>query len=272
MTSLLLMMMSVLMFSLYPLLASLGLRENDPILFVGMAHLACGLVATAAAGFMLHKKYGAKKRSSVFKIDGRTWGLIAATATAGAINHMCFMFALLKTSKAGATIIYETWPIIGAWLAPFLIAKGWEQTRRMDYVFGLLAIAGIAFVVAAENHGLLSSFDVSLLQNIDPDRVTGYGLALLGSMGVAVSTALRRRVARGFAAKFGDDVVTGAYLGSAFTRLAALPVFAVGFMLFHTSGTITFNGIGLAALTGIAVHLLGSLCYLFSILRNPNPS
>ena len=36
------------------------------------------------------------------------------------INHMCFMFALLKTSKVGATIIYETWPIIGAWLAPFL--------------------------------------------------------------------------------------------------------------------------------------------------------
>ncbi|MDI1226396.1 MAG: DMT family transporter [bacterium] len=272
MTSLLLMMMSVLMFSLYPLLASLGLRGNDPILFVAMAHLACGLFAAAGAAFMLRKKYGAKKRSTVFKIDGKTWAYIAATATAGAINHMCFMFALLKTSKAGATIIYETWPIIGAWLAPFLIAKGWEQVRRMDYVFGLLAVAGIAFVVAAENRGLLSSLDMSLLKDIDPDRLTGYGLALLGSIGVAVSTALRRRVTRGFAAKFGDDIVIGTYLGAAFTRLTSLPVFAVGFMLFHTSGTMTFNGIGLAAVTGIAVHLLGSLCYLFSILRNPNPS
>ncbi|MEZ0261552.1 MAG: DMT family transporter [Alphaproteobacteria bacterium] len=269
MASLLLMITSVVLFSLYALLATIGLKGNDPVLFVAVAHLAAGLVAFGWAATRLPKK-----KKKLFELPAKVWGLIAITATAGAINHMCFMFALLKTSPAGATIIYETWPILTAWLAPLLIEKGWEQLRRMDYVFGLLAVAGVAFIVAGENRGMLSAIDFTLLQNIDPVRLEGYGLALIGSLGVAISTGLRRRVSRSLMEKYNGDRLLGVLLGSGFTRLATLPVFAIGYWASHVDGglTLTSQGLGLAAVTGVGVYLMGSLCYLFSVMRNPNPS
>lgn len=266
-----LMILSVLMFSLYPLLATLGLRESDPVLFVAVAHLACGIVAAFGGRAALAKKYGARKRA-VKRLDRQTIFFIAATAIAGGINHICFMFALLKTSPAGATIVYETWPIIGAWLAPALLAGGWSEVRRSDYVFGLLAVAGVVLVVLGGNYGMLTTFDFSTLRDMAPDSLAGYGLALLGASGVAVSTALRRRVSRNIAAMHGDDREIGTFMASAYTRLGALPVFAIGYLLFHTTGMITVHGIGIAVATGIGVQLLGSICYLYSILRNPNPS
>jgi drug/metabolite transporter (DMT)-like permease len=260
---------SVVLFSLYALLASIGLQSVDPVLFVMTAHLAA-----AAIAFGWASTRWPRKKKKLFKLPSRTWVLIVLTATAGAINHMCFMFALLKTSKAGATIIYETWPILTAWLAPVLIEKGWEQLRRMDYVFGLLAVAGVAFIVAGENRGMLNTLDFTLLQNIDQNKLEGYGLALVGSLGVSISTALRRRVSKGFTEKYNGDRLLGVLLGSGFTRLATLPVFVIGYLLTHDAGaaTMTPNGFALAAVTGVGVYLMGSLCYLFSVLRNPNPT
>ncbi|HYD17502.1 MAG TPA: DMT family transporter [Patescibacteria group bacterium] len=269
MTSPLLMMLSVRMFSLYPLLAVIGLRESDPILFVAVAHISCGLVAAILAGQRLRD---AKRTPKNHGLDRPTIFYIAATAVAGAVNHMCFMFALLKTSPSGATIIYETWPIIGAWLAPVLLEKTGAAGRRSDYLFGLFALIGIAFVIAGGSHGLLTRIDLSLLAAVPAERLTGYGLAFIGAAGVAISTALRRRLSQRLTAAHGGDRVIGVCLASAFTRLGALPVFALGYALLDTTATITLQGAAIAVVTGIGIQLLGSLFYLFSVLRNPNPA
>ena len=266
------MMLSVFLFSIYPLLASIGLEKNDPIAFIFMTHLGCTVFSFICGGWMLKKKHASL--ASLLKLDRKTRLLVFATGTAAAINHACLMFAFLKTSKVGATIIYETWPIIALWLTPILVVKGWEQVRRMDYIFGSLAVIGIAFIISADARDAVLHLDLAVLKNADPDKMTGYALAFVASIGVCISTMLRRRVTKTLKEKYKGDLLLATYLSSGLTRMAALPVIAVIFFMLHQSGAKVFaiETLPLALFTGIAVHLLGTVFYVFSLLKNPNPS
>lgn len=271
----LLMMLSVFLFSIYPVLAAKGLALNDPIPFLFATHLACAAFSFLCGFAALKKKYGGKKiKGGALPPDGRTWGCVAATGAVAALNHTCLMYAFLKIPMTGATIIYEVWPILAAWLMPLLVVKGWKQVRRLDYVFGLLAIAGIAFIMGAENPDIILALDLSALRAMDPDRLTGYGLAFAASIGVAVSTTLRRNVTRAIKERHGGDLLLATYLSSGLTRAAALPVFIVLYFVLPHGGGKGFapETLPLACFTGIAVHLMGSVCYVLSILKSPNPA
>ena len=276
MSALILMFLSVLMFSIYPLLAAQGVETTDPLLFLLIAH-------TAAAGFALFygkalfdKKYGRlKKPRPLFQLTPRLWGTVALTGISSAINHICFIFALMLTSKIGATMIYETWPILALWLAPVLVPKGENGVRLADYVFGLLAVLGGAFVIASINPDSRAFFTADFWQNLDPQKTFGYALAVAGSIGVAVSTVLRRRVTQHLRAQHDDHLLMASCLSTGITRLAALPVFIIGFLILQRPESavtgIGANGFALALVTGIGVHVLGSVFYVFSMMRNPDP-
>lgn len=269
MQSVFLMMTSVILFSVYPLLAALGLNGNDPILFVFMTHLACAVFSFACAFWMLK---GRKIRNKV-SLDAKTWMYVGITGLAAGINHACLMYAFLKIPKISAAIIYETWPIMAAWLMPVLVAKGWEQVRKLDYVFGLLAFAGIAFIACADARNALLEQSWQALREMPHDRMVGYGLAIIASIGVAISTTLRRVVTRTLREKYKDDLLTATCMSSGLTRAAALPVFIIAFTVFgiNTGQGFSLESLPLAAFTGIAVHLMGSLCYALSIIKNPDP-
>lgn len=276
MTSILLLFLSVLLFSLYPLLASIGLQHTNPMLFLLTAHGCCAVFALAYGKF-LHMRNTAEtsKAAPLFKLNKRTWGTVAATGISSAINHTCFLFALLLTSKVGATMIYETWPIIALWLAPLLVPKGWNNVRLADYFFGFLAVVGGVFVVAAGHRDALLALDFTFFHKIAPEQLQGYGLALIGSIGVAVSTVLRRRVTQALRDQHDDNLLLATYLSTGITRLAALPIFVLFMFVLQGYATtqtgIDINGFLLAAATGIAVHLLGSVFYVISLMKNPDP-
>ena len=272
MQPLFLMIASVFLFSIYPVLAAKGLVLNDPILFVFVTHLACAVFSFVCGQGKLYKKYGDKKiKGGALSLDRQTWFYVAATGTAAAINHSCLMYAFLLIPKTSATIIYEAWPILAAWLTPILVIKGWEQVRRMDYVFGLLAVAGIAFIVSEDARNAVLELDFATLATLEPEKVTGYTLAFIASIGVAVSTTLRRNVTRAIKEKHGGDLLLATYFSSGLTRAAALPVFVLIYCLLPHDGnakTFALETLPLACFTGIAVHLMGSVCYALSVIKS----
>lgn len=274
MASVLLMMMSVLLFSIYPLLGAQAVERNDPVLFVMAAHVFCAAFAWLRGLQLLRRDHADVPASHLLRMNRKIWATVFVTGTASAINHSCLMLALLMTSKIGVTIIYETWPIIAAWLTPVLVAKGWQQVRRADYIFGLLAVIGVGLIFGSEIRAALPDMDFSAFAGADPDRLKGYALACIGGLGVAVSTTLRRNVSRHLREELGGDLLLGTYLSSALTRTATLPVFAALFFWLHDAGSplLVPADLPLAALTGIGVYLMGSVAYAHSILRNPNPA
>lgn len=270
----LLMILSVLLFSLYPLLAVVGLRLADPILFIFMTNAGCAAFSFLGGWWLLRRRGGGKKLRAAFRLDRRTWTYVFATGTASAVNHACLMYAFLKIPPVSAAIIYETWPIMAAWLTPLLVVRGWQQVRGADYLFGWLAIIGIALIALVASRDALAHFSLQSLAALDPERLSGYGLAVIASIGVAISTTLRRNVTRHLREKFGDDLLLATYLSSGLTRLAALlPLSALLLALFgHTGMTLAALAVPLAVVTGIAVHLMGSVTYVLSIQKSPNPA
>lgn len=274
MKSVALMILSVFLFSIYPVLAVTALQDNGPIAFIFMAHFFCAGFSLLCGVRMLRKKHGsATPWKDAFTLDRPTWKYAAVTGAAAAFNHACLMYAFVLTSEIGATIIYETWPIIAVWLTPILVAKGWREVRRMDYVFGALAVVGGVFIVGSLNREALLGLDFAGLMAADTDRLTGYLLAFAGSIGVSISTTLRRNVSKAYREKYGEDLLLGVYLSSGVTRLISLPVLAVIFGFLYEPGVscLTLPGAALAAVTGISVYLMGSVCYARSILENPDP-
>ncbi len=284
MTAVSAMFLSVFFFSLYPLLASYGLENNDPVLFVMLAHFFCAVVSFLIGRTLFHRHFATlpKKRTAkqtadfaeIFFVGSKTWFYVFATGAAAAVAHSCFMLALLKTSKIGATIIYETWPILAIWITPFLVAKAWEKVRRSDYIFGLLALVGVAFIIAAENREALLQFDLKAAFEADPQRMQGYLLAFIGSLGIAVSTVMRAGVSQHFTQKYDGNVLLSAGISSGLTRMAALPFFVLIFLFFQSHGLAGFvlNDILLAVLVGIVVYTFGSLAYTYSFLNSKSPN
>lgn len=275
MTAVFAMLVSVFLFSLYPLLASFGLSRNDPILLVMLAHFFCALASLATGYGIFRKRYGGKRAFfNSLKIEKSVWLSAFATGAAAAVAHSCFMLALLKTSKIGATIIYETWPILAIWLTPFLVAKAWEKVRWLDYIFGFLALIGVAFIISADSREIVQQLAFSAFHDIDPVRLEGYVLAFTGSLGIALSTVLRARVSQYFTGHHDGDVLLSACFSSGLTRFAALPFFILTFWYFREDGNSGFliNDVWLAAVIGVVVYTGGSLFYTLGFLGAKNPN
>lgn len=270
------MLLSVFLFSIYPLLASMGLVASDPIMFVLLAHFFCAVFSFASGGFLIKRRHKGKHTlASAFRLDSKKlWIYVIATGTAAACAHASLMYALLKTSQVGATIIYETWPLMAVWLTPLLVAKAWDKIKRLDYLFGFMAVIGMGFVVSAESRETIMNLDFSFMTHIEPDRLLGYGLAFIGSIGIALSTVLRGGVSQHLKDKFDGDVVLSAFMGSGFTRLASLPAFALMYFILHEPGsrTIIPADVALACFTGIMVYTMGSVFYIYSFLNTQNPN
>ncbi|TNE31941.1 MAG: DMT family transporter [Alphaproteobacteria bacterium] len=275
MTAVFAMLISVFLFSLYPLLASFGLGKNDPVLFVMLAHFFCS-VASFAIGYRLFKNRYANERKfcDSLKIEKHIWLSAFATGAAAAVAHSCFMLALIKTSQIGATIIYETWPILAIWLTPFLVAKAWEKVRSLDYIFGFLALIGVGFIVSAESREVVLQLALSAFQDIEPTRLEGYVLAFIGSLGIALSTVLRARVSQYFTGRHDGDVMLSACFSSGLTRFAALPFFVLCFWYFYEDGIsgMVINDVWLTAAIGVIVYTGGSLFYTYGFLGAKNPN
>jgi len=61
------MLLSVVLFSIYPLLAAFGLLSGDPVLFVAVAHIFSALASFVFGGGLLSKSYKGKKSPIFFK-------------------------------------------------------------------------------------------------------------------------------------------------------------------------------------------------------------
>src|SRR4051812_22596563 len=86
----LLMILSIVLFSIYPLLATIGLKNTDPILFIFMTNAFCSAFSFFYGWILLKRKH--RKLGGAFRLDKKTWVYVFATGTASAINHSCLMY------------------------------------------------------------------------------------------------------------------------------------------------------------------------------------
>jgi drug/metabolite transporter (DMT)-like permease len=253
------MMFSVLSWSLFPLLSIwciAGMGIFDYILLT----YAVGLAATLGA-LWLQPGYRNMGLPGPRDVSARTYFEILLGCLTVLLSFACLLQSFSHLSSAGATVVYESWPIMAMYITPLLIQKGWETISRKDLVFSLLALAGIGFLMYPETRGELFA------QGPTPKAVYFLVLPLLGGALMAVASVLKSRVSHMLTDKkhpVASLLNVQAFFSSGVILLSAL------FMLVFPDKHDVFTGKNIAAVVfvGIAIHTAGNVAYTKAILSS----
>lgn len=254
-----LMMMSVLAWSIYPVIAAWGIEQIaiwefiffSQVFSIGSAWLL--LQFTPGAGSVPYKRFFDYERKDKLRL------LYNVLAFLG--SQICLLGSFSYITKAGATIAFETWPIFAMYLTPVLMKKSWDVIPARDYLFAVIALAGVVFILCPE---VTNSFFVG--ENV---TMLHYGAVLLPVFGgflMAAASAFKASVAQNIEVK-GHPVISLLSMQVAMGWYF-LPITGA-FALFWPGqeSTYTAENIFALAVVGIFILTMGALFYTWSLLR-----
>lgn len=253
------MMFSVLVWSLFPLVSIFGISDLSVLDYI----VATYLVSFLAIGAVLLCAPAEKRRAlpSLAGLGDVVLMEIAIGCVTVLLSLVCLLTSYTYISKAGATVIFEVWPIIAMYITPLLISKNWERITAQDLMFSVLAFAGIAFLMYPETQdeffvGGVSAFSLLCLL-----------LPLLGGVFMAVASVLKARVSHKLENK-ALPVLSLLKVQMIFNLgviVLALPAMLV---LPDRPSTFTIENIMAVIFIGLVVHTLGNVAYTMGVLRS----
>jgi drug/metabolite transporter (DMT)-like permease len=149
---------SAIAFSFYPLLNTIALETTSPFLLALCIQITT-MVASALYLCVNLKSHTNLKTlfSSFWKLDFETKMIPVISGIGIYLGGIFFIFALSLMSKAGASLIMETWPILAMLIAPVLLNKD-HVFSLLDFVLMLISLLGLLFITAAEANNSLEDF------------------------------------------------------------------------------------------------------------------
>ncbi len=253
-----------------------ALSENQigSALFVLIVHASCGLSA-ALFSFIVTKQRARVWHNIKFVIkslDFGEWlylGLIGVVAT---LFSFCFLVAMESTSKVGAAIIIETWPLLAMFLAPMLITKKWEKIGLTDYMAGLIALIGVGMIVLGDQKNFLKIFYdfETYSQSDDFHSLVGIFAAIIGSLAIALSIVLSTEVSNRISKVIlqeDDFSMNCTFMAEIVRRIVALPATFILLFGFKEDLFTNFEGAVYATITGILIFNLGNVAISLALLK-----
>ncbi len=243
------MMLSVLSWSLFPLMSAWGIQQLGIFDFI-LGTYVVGFLASALAFNMLPAKQKANL-PKISKMNGTVFSEIFAGCLSVLLSFGCLLASFAYVSKAASVFTFEAWPVMGIYLAPILIKKGWDRISRRDLLFSLLALIGIAFLLLPERAA--ASYHVLL--------------PLVGGLLMAIASVMKSRVSHDLENK---SHPIGSLLKIQMLFSGGVALLSIPFVLFLPDKHCIFTAGNIMAIlfTGIAIHTLGNVSYTMGILRS----
>jgi len=260
---------SILMWSLYPLWASLALAHADPFSLMFMAHVFAFIVAAILCAALLWRQ---RKMAAFWQVQKNLgvsgWLLIAMTSLTSALSHSFFLMSLTLASKAGVSLVFELWPIVAMFFTPILTSRTWTRTTWKDYALGIVSLIGVCLIILGDKDLMLPDrlSDISIyFASQDSWVLLGYILALGGCYLTALQAVLRMNYADVF--KTLDSPLIASFLSVIYTRGGGAIFLA--FIVLGLQGDFNFgvDAIGYMALVGAMVFALAAGAYTYALLN-----
>ena len=263
------MSVAAFLWSLFPVLISVNAEYIGAAIFVLVINVSAGLSA-ALLGFMFLKN----KRSFFGKLGGvikevtfDQWIFLSIIGVVSALYSFCFIIAVEMTSKVGAAIIIETWPIMAIFLAPLLITKNWGAVGFNDLLAAIIAMIGVILIMVGD-------IDVSTwLENNEnfqnTEFVVGLLIAFMGSVFLALSVIFRAEVSNRLKLMFNDEddkYLSYGFIGEAICRVLTVIPCLFLMMLFPEELNVTPTGLALSSFIGIFIFNIGSVAVTVALL------
>ncbi len=259
--AILIMIISVILWSFYPVLAAFGVEHVNIWEFFFWMELSVAIASYLALKVISKKRnIPLRKLSSYSSKDNSYAFLVTSTFI---LSEFCLLTSFFYISKIGATVIFEVWPIFAMYIAPILVNKSWNTIRRRDTVFTLMAILGIFIILYPEFNG-------ELLQGMDTGYLHPYlilALPFIGGIFMAISSSLKA----GFSASVSevDKPIFSLFSAQFLTKIYGLPLLAVFALVFSSGESVYSLEVILAIIfLGVMVQGVGSLLFTWALLKS----
>jgi drug/metabolite transporter (DMT)-like permease len=266
------MAISVLIWSLYPLAATIGLKTMSSfqlIMIVYFISAASAMLVTGGYLFITNKFGTAWHLLQNISING--WIAIVISGIAGVLSHAFFIIALGMANKSGISLLYESWPIIAVIATPLMMKKAWKEVSFKEFLVGLIALIGVAIIILSDqNIQIKNPFSTESAKNINYTAVGGYILAFAAAYLTAILVVTRGVFAENF--KVMHDDFASSFISETFSR--AISVILVIFSLFYFQEEILLSQTywPSAIFIGFVVFVVGGALYTYSLINADSPT
>lgn len=266
------MAIAVLIWSLYPLAATIGLEQMSSLQMIVIVYFFSGFSALLMGGCYLFLNGVLKQAFAIQKsLTFKSYYPIIISGIAGCLCHTFFIIALTMADKGGVSLLYESWPIIALIATPFMMKKRWKEVSFKDFIISIVAMVGVAIIVLSDQDIDFSIQSSNILsEKTDYSALGGYLLAFIGAYMCAILVVTKGAFAENFNSlndDFGSTLVS-----EIFSRLISMVLMLGVFFLFDEK--MVFDGIHWPStfFIGFMVFVVGGALYTYALLQSNTPT
>jgi len=261
----------VLIWSLYPLIATFGLETMG-----SLELLLIVLVISSFGSFILATLYlwRRKKLKHALQIQNKlplsAYIMALLSGVSGIFCHVFLFWALSLAHKGGVALLYDSWPIFALIAAPFLMKKQWKEVSLKEFIVSIVALSGVALVIFSDQTLDINFNNFSLNANFDYKALGGYVLAFAGGYMVALVAVSQGALAEHFKElddDFGTTLISQVW-GRTISVILAMVLY---FFMAEPNNDFTANW-GAILFIGIGVLVFGGALYTYSLLKANTPT
>lgn len=260
-------LLSVIAYSVFPLIGTHTVAIVHPVLFIGLSHLFALIAISAVTAFLVHRDL-LKKTALGLLVSRRFLLLAAGSGIANAGSHASLFASFAYISSASATALYEIWPIAVVLLIGRLLPQKYSIIKVRQWLFIFLALSGVALLVKSATS---SSEESSLIHG---QNLYGVVLALLSGVLMAISSALDVSLTRrldALRAPFIQPIIAQNVI-KIFSSSATILFFLLLYRPPLESIRLDISILSMAAATGVFVIAFGAVAYHIGNILAESPT
>jgi len=269
------MLVAAFLWSLYPILIALSDGAIGAAVFVLVVHLSCGISAALFAWLSIKQKMVVWKNliTMTRSLNWDQWMYLSLIGLVSTLYNFCFVLSMSMTSKMGAAIVIESWPLFAMFLAPLLVTKNWTELSLTDYLKGIMAMAGVFMIMLGDKNGVSLIFTdfQTFIDSQDFIAILGILVALVGSVSLALSIVLSAEISNRvskIALQQSEPGLDCAFIGEVIRRVIALPPTLFLLFMFFDDLSVTWEGLAYSAFSGVFIFCVGSMLLTMALLKS----
>lgn len=279
------MLISIFLYSLFPLVGVFGTGEISGFAFAGLSHMLSAAVSLLGALMLsgTSTEYGFRRLFHDLREDRSALRQAVLSGISNYLSHALLFVSFVYISKASATIVFDVWPILAIFFFVALarplgdVALGTKPATigKRVYFLSLVAFLGMVVIMLGDLNLYDLLNDVRGMSSLFDAKI-GLVLAILSAVLMAYSVALGRNTRLFVQDKYGSCESHSAQLHLALLASAATKIFgALGFLLtipflpnfFPAVTSMSAIAWGWVVFNGAVIVTIGSLTYREALAR-----
>jgi drug/metabolite transporter (DMT)-like permease len=192
-----LILLSALAYSLLPVLGAYSLESLSPPIYVAKSFFQYAILQ-ACVWIVVRLAFRKENAGSsrYIRHDPRTYATIIISGILIAASYTFLFTSFYMVNKAGASVLYEAWPILVTVGLPLFMRRRFERLTAVDFGYLALAFVGIILVIGGSADTETTTHGPSRDRS---NTILGYMLAVSSGVTMAIAVIMKTHLMKALA-------------------------------------------------------------------------